>query len=93
MVAQRRKRWSGEYIVVWSDNSWEFFRCCRCGQLLNDAPSRKRGLGPECKNRAAVDEVRGIKEAERKKMRAWLRKRPQRICSDALPLNGRPHRA
>jgi hypothetical protein len=73
VVAQRRKRWSGEYIVVWSDNTWEFFRCCRCGQLLNDAPSRKRGLGPGCKNRAAVDEVRGIKEAERKKMRAWLR--------------------
>jgi len=73
VVAQRRKRWSGEYIVVWSDNTWEFFRCCRCGQLLNDAPSRKRGLGPGCKNRAAVDDVRGTKEAERKKMRAWLR--------------------
>jgi hypothetical protein len=72
-VTQRRKRWSGAYIVVWSDNTWEFFRCCRCGELLNDAASRKRGLGPDCKNRAAVDEVRAIKEAERKRMRAWLR--------------------
>jgi Family of unknown function (DUF6011) len=72
-VAERRKRWSGEYIVVWSDNTWEFFRCCRCGKLLNDAASRKRGLGPGCKDQAAIDEVRGIKEAERKKMRAWLR--------------------
>jgi hypothetical protein len=33
-------------IVVWSDNTWEFFRCCRCGQLLNDAASRKRGARP-----------------------------------------------
>jgi hypothetical protein len=72
-MAHRRKRWSGAYIVVWSDNTWEFFRCCRCGNLLNDAASRKRGLGQECAKRAAVDEVWGIKEAERKKMRAWLR--------------------
>jgi uncharacterized C2H2 Zn-finger protein len=72
-MAHRRNRWSGTYIVVWSDNTWEFFRCCRCGNLLNDAKSRKRGLGPECAKRAALDEVRGIKEAERKKMRAWLR--------------------
>jgi hypothetical protein len=85
---------SGEYIVVWSDNTWEFFRCCRCGQLLNDAPSRKRGLGPGCKNRAAVDEVRGIKEAERKKMRAWLRTSgPHASAQTLLPLNGRPHPA
>ena len=43
--------------------------------MLNDVASRKRGLGPGCKDRAAIDEVRGIKEAERKKMRAWLRTR------------------
>jgi Family of unknown function (DUF6011) len=67
-----RKRWSGKYIVVWEDNSWEFFRCCRCGKLLNDDASRKRGLGPECKDRAAIDEVMSIKNAERKKMREWL---------------------
>ena len=72
-MAQRRKRWSGEYIIVWEDNSWEFFRCCRCGELLEDPGSRKRGLGPGCKDRAAVDEVRGVMDAERKKMRAWLR--------------------
>jgi Family of unknown function (DUF6011) len=59
-MAHRRKRWSGAYIVVWSDNTWEFFRCCRCGNLLNDAASRKRGLGQECAKRAAVDEVWGI---------------------------------
>ena len=53
-MANRRKRWSGAYIVVWSDNTWEFFRCCRCDNLLNDAASRKRGLGPECAKRAAV---------------------------------------
>ena len=72
-MAERRKRWSGKYIVVWSDNSWEFFRCCRCGRLLNDAASRKRGLGPECKNRAAVDEVMVIQREERGKMSAWLK--------------------
>jgi Family of unknown function (DUF6011) len=70
----RRKRWSGEYIIVWSDGSWEFFRCCRCRKLLNDAASRKRGLGPECKNRAALDEVIVVKRAEREKMRAWLKR-------------------
>jgi hypothetical protein len=74
-MARRSKQWSGAYIVVWSDNTWEFFRCCRCGNLLNDAASRKRGLGADCAKRAAVDEVRSIKEAERKKMRAWLRSR------------------
>ena len=61
-MTHRRKRWSGAYIVVWSDNTWEFFRCCRCGTLLNDQASRKRGLGPECENRKAIDAVRGIKE-------------------------------
>jgi hypothetical protein len=54
-------------MIVWSDNTWEFFGCCRCGGLLNDAASRKRGLGPGCKDRAAIDEVRGIKEAEPQK--------------------------
>lgn len=73
-MAHRRKRWSGAYIVVWADNTWEFFRCCRCGKLMNDEASRKRGLGPECKNQAPIDAVRGIKEEERKKMRAWLQR-------------------
>jgi hypothetical protein len=77
-MAHRRKRLSGAYIVVWSDNTWEFFRCCRCGKLLNDAASRKRGLGPECVRRAAVDEVSGVKKAERKKMRAWPRQNPSK---------------
>jgi hypothetical protein len=72
-VAQRRKRWSGKYIIVWSDNSWEFFRCCRCDKLLNDAASRKRGLGPECKNRAAIDDVSNVMAEERKRMRVWLK--------------------
>jgi Family of unknown function (DUF6011) len=61
-VAVREKRCSGKYIIVWSDNNWEFFRCCRCGELLEDAASRERGLGPGCVKRAAWDEVRGIKE-------------------------------
>ena len=74
-MARRRKRWSGEYIIVWDDGEYEFFRCCRCGKLLNDAASRERGLGPECKNRAAIDEVMAVKNAERKKMRAWLAQR------------------
>ena len=58
-MALRRKRWSGEYIIVWSDNSWEFFGCCRCGTLLNDTASRKGGFAPECKKRAALDDVWG----------------------------------
>ena len=72
-MAHRRKRWSGQYIVVWSDNNWEFFRCCRCGQPLNDDASRKRGLGPGCKDHAALDEVWSIKRAEREVMREWLK--------------------
>jgi uncharacterized C2H2 Zn-finger protein len=80
-MAQRRKRWTGDYIIVWPDNSWEFFRCCRCGTLLNDAASRKRGLGPECKNRAAVDEVLVVKRREREKMRAWLKQQEPRTTS------------
>ena len=36
-MTERRKRWSGQYIVESSDHSWEFFRCCRCGKLLDDA--------------------------------------------------------
>jgi hypothetical protein len=72
-VPTRKKRWSGQYIVVWDDNTWEFFRCCRCGELLEDAASRKRGLGPGCKEHAAADEVMVVKNAERKKMRAWLK--------------------
>jgi Family of unknown function (DUF6011) len=79
---RRRKRWSGNYIVVWSDNSWEFFRCCRCGKRLNDGASRQRGLGPECKDRAAVDEVMGIKEAERARMRAWLKQAAPRDVAE-----------
>jgi hypothetical protein len=74
-MASRRKRWSGQYIVVWSDNSWEFFRCCRCGKLLEDDASRKRGLGPECVKHAALDEVSGVRRAERAKMREWLKQR------------------
>jgi uncharacterized C2H2 Zn-finger protein len=77
-MAPRRKRWTGDYITVWSDNSWEYFRCCRCGTLLNDAASRKRGLGPECKNRAGVDEVIVVKRREREKMRAWLKQQEPR---------------
>jgi Family of unknown function (DUF6011) len=77
-VAVRHKRWSGKYIIVWSDNSWEFFRCCRCGGLLKDAASREKGLGPECKDRAAWDEVRGVKEEERQRMRAWLKRQARR---------------
>jgi hypothetical protein len=69
----RRKRWSGKYIVVWDDNTWEFFRCCRCGELLEDDASRRRGLGPGCKDKAAWDEVWGVMNAERDKMRAWLK--------------------
>jgi hypothetical protein len=80
-MAQRHKRWSGDYIIVWPDNSWEFFRCCRCGKLLSDAASRKRGLGPECKDRAAVDEVIGVKRREREKMRAWLKQQELRRTS------------
>ena len=76
-VPKRSKRWSGEYIIVWSDNTWEFFRCCRCGKLLNDAASRKRGLGPVCKNRAALDEVMGVMNQERILM--GKRARRQRI--------------
>jgi hypothetical protein len=72
-MAGRRKRWSGNYIIVWTDGTYEFFRCCRCGNRLEDAASRKRGLGPECKNRAAADEVTTIKRAERQKMREWIR--------------------
>jgi hypothetical protein len=63
-----RKRWSGAYIIVWSDDTWEFFRCCRCGTLLNDQASRERGLDPERKGRAAIDAVRNVKDEERKKM-------------------------
>ena len=43
-------------------------RCLRCSasngptHVVNNASCR--GFGPECKNRAAVDEVRGIKEAD-----------------------------
>jgi len=71
-VAARRKRWSGRYIVVWDDGTWEFFRCCRCGNLLEDSASRTRGLGPECKDHAAADEVMAVKNAERERMRAWI---------------------
>jgi uncharacterized C2H2 Zn-finger protein len=74
-----RKRWSGDYIVVWEDNSWEFFRCCRCGDQLNDAASRKRGLGPECKDRAAVDEVTVVMSQERERMRAWVERHERRL--------------
>lgn len=70
-MTTRTKRWSGEYIIVWSDSTWEFFRCCRCGKLLNDVASRKRGLGPGCKDRAPSDEVMAVMNAERAKMRAW----------------------
>jgi hypothetical protein len=62
-VTQRRKRWSGKCIVVWDDNTWEFFRCCRCGELLEDDASRKRGLSPGCKDKAAWDEVWGVMNA------------------------------
>jgi hypothetical protein len=81
VVAQRQKRWSGNYIIVWDDNTWEFFRSCRCGNLLNDAASRKRGLGPGCKDRAAWDEVSGVKNAEREKYRAWLRQKSSRLAA------------
>lgn len=77
-MARRTKRWSGDYIIVWSDNSWEFFRCCRCGERLEDPASRERGLGPGCEKRAALDEVSGIKKKEREKMRAWLKRNPGR---------------
>jgi hypothetical protein len=77
-MSTRPKRWSGDYIVVWSDNSWEFFRCCRCGGPLEDTASRKRGLGPGCKERAALDEVSGIKNQEREKMRDWLDKQSRK---------------
>ena len=73
-MANRRKRWSGRYVVVWADNTWEFFRCCRCGRLLEDEASRKRGLGPECVRRAALDEVSGVLRAERARMREWLKR-------------------
>ena len=46
----------------------------RCRGLLNDAASGERGLGSECKDRAAWDEVRGVKEEERQRMRAWLKR-------------------
>jgi hypothetical protein len=80
VAARRNKKWSGEYIIVWSDNTWEFFRCCRCGNLLNDAASRKRGLGPECKNRAALDEVIVVKRAERERWRT--QKKTKRLPPD-----------
>ena len=68
------QRGSGAYIVVWADDTWEFFRCCRCGKLLNDEASRKRGLGPECKNRAPIDAVRGSRRRNAREMRAWLQR-------------------
>jgi Family of unknown function (DUF6011) len=67
---RREKRWSGRYIVVWSDGSWEFFRCCRCGQLLNGAESRRRGLGPSCRAHAPIDLVGNVKREERKRFRS-----------------------
>jgi uncharacterized C2H2 Zn-finger protein len=72
-VSARRKRWSGSFIVVWSDNSWEFFRCCRCGQLLEDPKSRARGLGPECVKHAPIDLIGNAKRQDRARMRAELR--------------------
>lgn len=75
-MAKRNKRWSGEYTVVWDDDTWEFFRCCRCGKALTDAPSRKRGLGNECKSRAALDDVVGVMNAERARLPRHLRSRP-----------------
>jgi hypothetical protein len=70
-MAARSVRWSGDYIVVWSDCSWDFFRCCRCGQPLEDPASRERGLGPGCVRHAALDEVFSVKRAERQRMREW----------------------
>jgi hypothetical protein len=97
-MARRRKRWTGDYITVWSDNSWEYFRCCHCGKMLDDAASRKRGLGPECKDRVPVDQVIAIKNQERGQMRAWLEKQqPKRTARRSarrylppLRRNGRP---
>lgn len=66
----KAKRWSGRYIVVWDDGSWEFFRCCRCGNLLNDPAARKRGLGRDCARHAPVDLVLTVKREERQRMRA-----------------------
>lgn len=63
------KRWSGSFIVVWGDGSWEFFRCCRCGQLLEDKASRARGLGRACARRAPVDLVGNVKRQERRRYR------------------------
>jgi hypothetical protein len=68
-----------DYIVVWSDNTWEFFRCCRCGGPLEDAASRERGLGRKCMKRAAVDEVRSIKNQEREKLLLAIACRPPSV--------------
>jgi hypothetical protein len=77
-VAHHRKRWSGEYIIVWSDDTWEFFRWCRCGKLLEEAASRTNGLGSECVKQAGADAVWGVQDAEHKKMRVWLKRNRMR---------------
>lgn len=48
MSENRRRVWSGRYVVVYDDRSWEFFRCVLCGELLDSVRARARGLGPVC---------------------------------------------
>ncbi len=71
----RQKHWSGRFIVVWDDGSWEFFRCCRCGKLLEERESRARGLGPECVKHAPIDLVAAAKLQDRQLYRHDMRSR------------------
>ena len=75
-MAERTKRWSGDYTIVWDDDTWEFFRCCRCGKPLRGDASRKRGLGNECKSRGSLGDVLAVMNAERARLPRRLRSRP-----------------
>src|SRR5207247_1177449 len=46
---------------------------------------RQRGLCPKCKDEATADEVSAIREAERERMRAWLRQPPSARAPEPEP--------
>lgn len=40
--------WTGRWVRVHEDRSWEWVRCVMCNQPLSDRLSTRRGVGPDC---------------------------------------------
>jgi hypothetical protein len=68
-----RPIWQGQWIIVHPNDEWEFHSCVRCGQPLEGARARKRGMGDACWQRLKPAERKLEKEEALRKDRQWWR--------------------